>query len=121
MRKELLRNLPKVDILLKDEELEIYAKSIDYYTFSSSIKEGIDLMRERILKDEINSYTKDDIILEIKNIIEKKQENNLKKVINGTGTIIHTNLGRSIFDERILKKSFDVLTSYNNLDRKSVV
>ena len=116
MRKELLRNLPKVDILLKDEELEIYAKSIDYYTFSSSIKEGIDLMRERILKDEINSYTKDDIILEIKNIIEKKQENNLKKVINGTGTIIHTNLGRSIFDERILKKSFDVLTSYNNLE-----
>lgn len=116
MRKELLRNLPKVDILLKDEELEIYAKSIDYYTFSSSIKEGIDLMRERILKDEINSYTKDDIIREIKNIIEKKQENNLKKVINGTGTIIHTNLGRSIFDVEILKKSFDVLTSYNNLE-----
>lgn len=116
MKKELLRSLPRVDYLLKSEKLEKYGKSLDYYTFSSSIRDGLKNYRDGILSGEIKKFSELEIIKEIENIINKKTRRNLRKVINGTGTIIHTNLGRSIFSKELLEKSFEVLTSYNNLE-----
>ncbi|NCB12709.1 MAG: L-seryl-tRNA(Sec) selenium transferase, partial [Erysipelotrichia bacterium] len=40
----------------------------------------------------------------------------LKSVINATGIIVHTNLGRSLLDENSLKKAIQIATTYNNLE-----
>lgn len=116
MKNELLRKLPKVDYLLKHNKLEEYGKNIDYYTFSNSIKKGISFFREEILNNSIFDFTEDEIIEKIKNIIKKENIYSLKKVINGTGVIIHTNLGRSIFPKSTGKHILDIATSYTNLE-----
>lgn len=56
------------------------------------------------------------VILErIKSHLEQgKQE--LSQVINGTGAIIHTNLGRSVFSREILEEVVEIATSYTNLE-----
>ena len=41
---------------------------------------------------------------------------NMKKVINGTGTILHTNLGRAPISREHMKKAFDIVTGYSNLE-----
>lgn len=41
---------------------------------------------------------------------------NLRRVINGTGTIIHTNLGRSILNEKITEDLGEILLNYSNLE-----
>ena len=116
MKRELLRKLPRVDSLLKHKELEEYGKNIDYYTFSDSIKKGITFFREEILNDNISSFEEKDVIEKIKSIIKKEACYSLRKVINGTGTIIHTNLGRGIFSKETGKHLFDIVTSYCNLE-----
>lgn len=116
MKRELLRKLPRVDYLLKHKELEEYGKEIDYYTFSKSIQKGISFFRESILNDSILSFEENDVILKIKEILKKNSLYNLKKVINGTGTIIHTNLGRSLLPKNIERHFLDITTSYNNLE-----
>lgn len=116
MKRELLRKLPKVDYLLSHKELETKGKSTDYYTFLNSVKEGISFFREEILNDRIQDFTENDVIEKIKKVLEEKSLFNLRKVINGTGTIIHTNLGRSIFSEKMAEHMLEVLTSYNNLE-----
>ncbi len=40
----------------------------------------------------------------------------LQKVINATGVIVHTNLGRSLIDEKAFNRAKTVATSYNNLE-----
>lgn len=43
-------------------------------------------------------------------------EKSLKPLINATGIIVHTNLGRSVFSEEILQEITPILTRYNNLE-----
>ncbi|MGB2553970.1 L-seryl-tRNA(Sec) selenium transferase, partial [Campylobacter sp. MOP51] len=40
----------------------------------------------------------------------------LQSVINATGVIVHTNLGRSVIDEEILMRAKDVITGYSTLE-----
>ncbi|MGL5055165.1 MAG: L-seryl-tRNA(Sec) selenium transferase [Fusobacteriaceae bacterium] len=116
MKQELLRKLPKVDKLLKSEELFDLGRELDYYTFIETIKKSIELYREGILKDEIINFEEKDVINKIIELSNRNRLNSLRKVINGTGTIIHTNLGRSKFSERVIKNISEIGANYNNLE-----
>ncbi|MGL5049874.1 MAG: L-seryl-tRNA(Sec) selenium transferase [Fusobacteriaceae bacterium] len=114
--KELFRKLPKVDKLLNDEKLENLSKELNYYTFSTSIKEGIEFFRKKISAGEIKDFKEEDVIEKIKEISKVMMRNSLRKVINGTGTIIHTNLGRSLFNQKMVENIEEIATNYNNLE-----
>lgn len=116
MKKELLRALPKVDKLLFEDKLQYLKSKIDYYTFLEGIKKGIEYYRECILLNEIQNFNYQDVVEKIIGILEKSKENSLRTVINGTGTIIHTNLGRSILSEKIVKNIETIALNYNNLE-----
>ncbi|PCI27142.1 MAG: L-seryl-tRNA(Sec) selenium transferase, partial [SAR324 cluster bacterium] len=54
----------------------------------------------------------------LQHIKERIQQNkwDLTPVINGTGAVIHTNLGRSVFSREILEEVIEIATSYTNLE-----
>jgi L-seryl-tRNA(Ser) seleniumtransferase len=120
--KKLLSNLPKVDEFLISERLEKYKDSIPYNILIKSIREGISFYREEILNKKLidMNIKKEDLKLEITNkiikLIESKNQLNLKRVINATGTIIHTNLGRSKLIESSVKNIVNIASNYNNLE-----
>lgn len=116
MKKELFKKLPKVDEVIKLPEMKELAKNIDYFSFTEGIREGIDRYRRGILEGNITSFEREDILEEIRGIVTKRSQFNLKNVINATGTVVHTNLGRSLISEKAAKNVVDVITSYNNLE-----
>jgi L-seryl-tRNA(Ser) seleniumtransferase len=116
MKKELLRQLPKVDEIIKIPDMIELSKNIDYFNFTEGIREGIDHYRQNIVNGNITEFTLEDVIENIKNTLEKKSIMKLRNVINATGTIVHTNLGRSLISENAAKNVVKVITSYNNLE-----
>lgn len=112
----LFRKLPKVDILMNSKELEIVKNSINSNKFYQLVKDEIEKYRTLIKNREITDFSIDEIINNIISNSKKVQGGNLKKVINGTGVIIHTNLGRSILNEQIGKRILETSTNYNNLE-----
>ncbi len=56
------------------------------------------------------------MMADIEHIIEKLSSFSLKPLINATGVVIHTNLGRSILSERVLENIRKVSESYSNLE-----
>lgn len=112
----LFRKLPKVDILMNSKELEIVKNSINSNKFYQLVKDEIEKYRILIKNREITDFSIDEIINNIISNSKKVQGGNLKKVINGTGVIIHTNLGRSILNEQIGKRILETSTNYNNLE-----
>ena len=116
-KKELFRKLPSVDeVLSKDEiknTLNFYPRSIVLET----IREVIELNRKEIINS--NKYLDINIESIVNYVIYKvklKYSLSLKKVINGTGIVIHTNLGRSLVSEQIKDDLFSIATRYSNLE-----
>ncbi|WP_186430833.1 L-seryl-tRNA(Sec) selenium transferase [Clostridium sp. BSD9I1] len=115
-KNDLLRKLPKIDEVLKDDKLNYALNNSCRIIVLEAARKVIDSYREKILKKEIEDYSKEEIIEEILKEINKKSLSNLRKVINATGVIIHTNLGRSILCKEAIKNVMNVSESYSNLE-----
>ncbi|KMT21564.1 L-seryl-tRNA(Sec) selenium transferase [Clostridium cylindrosporum] len=114
-KKELLKSLPKIDVLLEREEI----KSIEGVPRSiilESLREGIDVYRNNILEERIKEYNTEDIFKYIMSLIQKKSSMHLKRVINATGTVLHTNLGRAVIAESAVNAVLNISRGYNNLE-----
>ncbi len=115
----LFKLIPKVDEILENEKIENILKDIPRKTVLDSIRIEIENIRTYIkqgkTQEEIN-----DIIGEIFTKIEKraieKDSFNLKRVVNGTGIVIHTNLGRSLMSKRVMDNIVEIATNYSNLE-----
>lgn len=116
MKKELFRKLPKVDKLLLSNSFKKLIEEKGYNIVYESVNEAIDTFRKAIANDSIETFTDEAIIKTAFKNIERKSQTNLRRVINGTGTIIHTNLGRSIFSTKMVENLTDILSGYNNLE-----
>lgn len=113
--------LPKVDEIIsqieKDTNLLV---DIPREIVVESIREEIDSLRKEISLNKIGVQELDERIKEIPSVITKRAQDKLKyklkKVINGTGVVIHTNLGRSLISKRVMENVADVVTNYSNLE-----
>lgn len=116
MNKELLRKLPKIDELLKDEKIIKLMQENPRTLILESLRESIEFFRNGILKGSITSITTEAVIDLSINFLKEKKKMHLRRVINGTGTVIHTNLGRSILSEKAIENVIEVASNYNNLE-----
>lgn len=114
--KELLRKLPKIDELLKEEivhkELEHNLRPI----VLEALRESIVRFREDILSNNISDFNIQDILSLFKDLLHRKKSPELTKVINGTGVIIHTNLGRSLLCREAIDNIINAAENYTNLE-----
>lgn len=93
---KLLRNLPKIDRVL--DELQYDSSMVPAAIVKSAVRETIEAFRKKILAGSLNVLPESPkewnrIFSEA---IVKKNSPNLKRVMNASGVVIHTNLGRSL-------------------------
>lgn len=108
----LLKSIPKVDKFIKNKAFENYSTKL----VIKIAKEIITKLRENILLGKITSIDEEELIVQTINKYEDLINPSLQKVINATGIIVHTNLGRSLINEKSFSKVKDIVTSYNNLE-----
>ncbi len=116
MNKELLRKLPKIDELLKDETIAKLIEENSRTLILESLRESIEFYRSGILKGSVESLTMEQVIDLAIHLLNEKNKMHLRRVINATGTVIHTNLGRSILSQKAIENVIDVAANYNNLE-----
>ena len=115
----LLRNIPKVDILLDRPEIIAIIQKYHREVVVDAIREETDKLRCFIKEsDDLNLIEEkiDNLVENITSNVEKVYSYNLKKVINATGTILHTNLGRAIISKKHADYLSEVVTGYSNLE-----
>lgn len=115
----LYRSIPKVDVLLEDKKIISLIEKYHRDVVVDVIREEIEKIREEIKTnndfDFINKRI-NNLVESISKSVEKTYSYNIRKVINGTGTILHTNLGRSIISKKHANYLSDIVTSYSNLE-----
>lgn len=116
MNKELLRKLPKVDELSNDERIVKASKGVMRTILVDAVREVIESYRNGILKGEITELKENEIIDAAIKAIEKNNSAKLRRVINATGTVIHTNLGRSLLSKAAMENVLAISENYSNLE-----
>jgi len=113
----LLRNLPKVDLVLEDL-LHSSNSTVPLLILKSAVRETLENLRENILSGhttELPDSTQEWEIL-FEDAIKKKTTPNLRRVINGTGVVIHTNLGRSLLGSSSIEALQTAGACFTNLE-----
>lgn len=118
-KNQLYRNIPKVDVLLEMEIIQLLIEQYGRETVMEAIREEMEALRAFIgacEKEEKIVRQIQDLPQQIVRHVERLHTPNMRMVINGTGTILHTNLGRAPISQEHVSKLADIVTGYSNLE-----
>jgi len=114
--KKKLSQLPSVDEFIKSHYGEEWIQKYYRKIIVRSIRETIDSKRKELLKGNDVDISLDAIAVEIEKSITRHSAYNLRPLINASGVVIHTNLGRSILSDNALENIVATARSYSNLE-----
>lgn len=112
----LLRSIPKVDefigwLVELDDVADVLVKNT-VRLLLGELRQAI-LAGDKITKTELS---KDSLLPRFHKMLRAKLQPNFRIVINGTGVVVHTNLGRSLLPVTAMESLLAVGTRYSNLE-----
>ena len=117
MSKQLLSQIPAINKILLLDEVKSLIQEYSEVGVKSAIKNYIDEIKQEILNEELHEIPSLENIVEVvTQIVKSEDKNSLRRVINATGTILHTNLGRSLLSQKIKENIESVAFNYSNLE-----
>jgi len=116
---QILRNLPSVDAILNDPDLQNCATDLGRQVVANSIRQAIEEVRELILAQNLAETDEDvirqKIIADVKQRLKTVTEPHYRKVVNATGIILHTALGRAVLPAQALSQIQNEMSGYSLL------
>lgn len=115
-KQQLLKELPSVDEILKSPEGNRWCSAYPRKYVIKAIRDVIETRRREIFESLSSDVSVEGIYKDVEIRILKLSSFSLKPVINATGVVIHTNLGRSVLSEKVLENVRKVSVNYSNLE-----
>ncbi|MCQ2545628.1 MAG: L-seryl-tRNA(Sec) selenium transferase [Clostridia bacterium] len=118
MNKELLRKLPKIDELTNNEKITGFLDNITREQISIKARQVVDKMRKDILAGNITQASEVSFAAAVDALAESLMEdcNSLRRVVNATGVVLHTNLGRANLCASAKQAVNDVCSAYSTIE-----
>lgn len=111
--------IPKMDEILGRDKIKELSESVDIEAIKDIANEILNGfrndIRNGITEDELDKKIErldDDIIASFSSL----REDRLRPLVNATGTVIHTNLGRSLISKDMVTSIENILLGYSNLE-----
>ena len=115
-RHALLRRLPSVDSLLAEESVQNLIEQYNRELVVDAIRTEIDLARVAILQQEQVHTDESALVAAVERHLRSQLRPSLRPVINATGVIIHTNLGRALLSNSARQAMLNAAGAYNTLE-----
>jgi len=116
----LLRQLPAVDELLRHPRLQPWVDALPRSWAAAAVRQALETRRQSWrscppadLPPELDEA---DFFQELQEALDRAGQPALRQVINATGVIIHTNLGRSLLAAEALERMLEVAAHYSTLE-----
>jgi L-seryl-tRNA(Ser) seleniumtransferase len=121
---DMLKKLPSVDELLKDDQVKQWLDIHPRALVLDAVRSALDRKRKSILHAaeplpspmREQAFSSAEILKEAEIILAELSAPSLRRVINATGVIVHTNLGRSVLSQKAVERIVEVSRHYSNLE-----
>ncbi|MFH0728499.1 MAG: L-seryl-tRNA(Sec) selenium transferase [Pseudomonadota bacterium] len=115
-----LRSIPGVDRVLDLAQSVPFLAGAPKTVVTRAIRETLESMRAAILLERIEGAVGNedgrDILEKVQEAVARRMTLNLRRVINATGVVVHTNLGRSLLADAALENLSRIAAHYSNLE-----
>jgi L-seryl-tRNA(Ser) seleniumtransferase len=108
------RSLPSIHQILRDINLTPLIREYGILIVTQCVQTVLSKIRKKIIQK--NTITYNELVKQVKNEILGAMESSLKPVINLTGTVLHTNLGRAQLPETAIQAMVDVARGASSLE-----
>jgi L-seryl-tRNA(Ser) seleniumtransferase len=108
----LLRALPSIDALLAQPSLAQMLSEHPRARKVAALRMAVERVRERLLQGEERGFQEEDVRAALHQLITPR----LRPVLNATGVVLHTNLGRAPLAQSAAQRVLAVATTYSNLE-----
>ncbi len=120
-QKQLLRELPAVDRVIELAKADPAFELVPPSVLVGTIRAVIEAKRRRILEHPDDGgrapeHADARTLAQVKQAVRQVMMPNLRRVVNATGVVIHTNLGRSLLAEEAVERMLSVAGRYSNLE-----
>ncbi|MFL5244470.1 MAG: L-seryl-tRNA(Sec) selenium transferase [Gemmataceae bacterium] len=112
------RDLPSVNDVLEAEPLQSLSKDHAHDSIVATIRQELDALRNE-LKDGLSTNGKATVAAIALRVVERmatELQPRLRRVINATGIVLHTNLGRAPMAEEAARAAHEAARGYLNLE-----
>lgn len=121
MKKTLFAQLPKVDELLEHPEVKKALETMSRSVVVDAVRESVDQVRKKIIElseTDVETFKIDieAIVGRVMDTASKKESYHLRRVVNATGVVIHTNLGRSLIAREFSGHLGEIASAYSTLE-----
>jgi len=114
-KNNIMRQIPSVDSLLKREGQKQLASCFGQGIVTYSVRAVIDTMRsDSVAGTPFPGLEDCDALIERR--VRSAAGLSLRSIINATGVILHTNLGRAVLGQNVLKDIADIVTGYSTVE-----
>ena len=115
-RKEaLLRQIPNVDRLLANPAAD--GCGTYRHELADAVRDVLSRLRERLITGETDIIPEDGEIVQIAmDLARRSARRGVRRVINGTGVILHSNLGRACMSEAAVQAAMETAAAYTTLE-----
>ena len=111
-----LKALPQVGEVLKHPALEKAGEMLPHEIVADMARLAVDAARERILVGDAEEPGIDAIAARAAELAALLQQPSLRRVVNASGVVVHTNLGRSMLAQEAIDAVNDVICGYSTLE-----
>lgn len=112
-KKELLRDLPAVDAVMRGPSglalVDLHGRA----SATAAVRESLDGLRRSIVAGGRPEISERLVVTAACRLLAGR---GLRRAVNATGVILHTNLGRSVLSERAAQAAHEAATRYSNLE-----
>jgi len=119
-KKDLYRKLPSVDELLHQPESAMLLENEGRAAVTEAAREVLETLRQEIASGNLDASAVDLEVSGLATAVERRLRQSLspslRPVINATGVVLHTNLGRAPLAEAALEGIREVAGVYSNLE-----
>jgi L-seryl-tRNA(Ser) seleniumtransferase len=113
-----LRHIPSVDKLLSEPLIVQLQKKYSDEMLKRAIRIALDNLRKEVLAGSASEaeFTPESLACRTETVLNARIGRRLTTVINATGVVVHTNLGRSPLSQRVAERIMEAAVSYSNLE-----
>ncbi|MDO5563299.1 MAG: L-seryl-tRNA(Sec) selenium transferase [Synergistaceae bacterium] len=111
-----MRKIPSMDSLLALSWVEGFEAQIGREAVKDIISGLLSELRQKIRECPDTAFDFDSISRAAMLAVSEKAEFSLHKVVNATGVVIHTNLGRSLLADEAMDAVLNIASNYNTLE-----